>query len=174
MLAYLFIAVAIAFRVGFIAHPLSFTPLAASLLYFGAKMPRKQAWIPVALFAAVDVIQNLRFGYAMSADLLVSWAFYAAMVALGMLIASKISTARVVGASLAGSVGFFIVSNFAVWIGGTLAMYPKTLAGLVECYAMAVPFFRNSMAGDLVFAGAFFGLSALLASRSEKTAKQAA
>ena len=174
MLAYLFVVIAIALRVGFIAHPQNFSAMFASLLFFGAKMPRKQAWIPVALFAAVDVIQNYRYGYAMSADMLVSWAFYAAMVGLGMLIASKTSAARVVGASLAGSVTFFIVSNFAVWVGGSLAMYPKTLAGLVECYAMAVPFFRNTLAGDVMFAGAFFGVAALIASRSEKSLKQAA
>ena len=174
MLAYLFVVIAIAFRVGFIAHPMSFTPLSASLLYFGAKMPRKQAWIPVALFAAVDLIQNYRQGYAFSGDLLVSWAFYAAMVAMGLLMASKTTPARIAGASLAGSIGFFIVSNFAVWVGGALAMYPRNLAGLVECYAAAVPFFRNSLAGDLIFAGAFFGVSALIASRSEKAWKHAA
>jgi hypothetical protein len=174
MLAYLFVLVAIAFRVGFIAHPMNFTPLGASLLFFGAKMPRKQAWIPVALFAAVDVIQNNRQGYAFSGDLLVSWAFYAAIVGMGMLIASKTSAPRVAGATLASSVGFFLASNFAVWVGGALAMYPRTLAGLLECYAAAVPFFRNSVIGDLVFAGAFFGLSALVAARDEKALKHAA
>src|SRR3569832_2174922 len=174
MLAYLFVAVAIAFRVGFVALPMNFTPLSASLLYFGAKMPRKQAWIPVALFAAVDVIQNYRQGYAFSGDLLVSWVFYAVMVALGMRIASKTTAVKVAGASLAGAVGFFIVSNFAVWAGGALAMYPRNFAGLIECYAAAVPFFRNGLAGDLVFAGAFFGVSALVASRESKVAKQAA
>jgi len=174
MLAYLFVLVAIAFRVGFIAHPMNFTPLAASLLYFGAKMPRKQFWIPVVVFAALDVVQNYRNGYAMSGDLVVSWAFYAAMVALGMLISSKTTAVRVAGASMAGSVVFFLVSNFAVWVGGTLAMYPKTLAGLMECYAMGLPFFRNGLAGDLVFAGAFFGVSALVAKSSEKALKHAA
>jgi hypothetical protein len=153
---------------------MSFTPLGASLLFFGAKMPRKQAWIPVALFAMVDIIQNYRQGYAFSGDLLVSWVFYAAIVGMGMLLTSKISPARVAAASLASSVGFFVVSNFAVWAGGALAMYPRTFAGLVECYAAAIPFFRNSLAGDLVFAGAFFGVSALVAARESKALKHAA
>jgi hypothetical protein len=174
MLAYLFVVVAIAMRVGFIAHPQNFSAMFASLLFFGAKMPRKQAWIPVVLFAGVDLIQNYRMGYTMSADMLVSWAFYAAMVGLGMLIASKTSVARVAGASLLGSVTFFVVSNFAVWIGGSLALYPRTMAGLVECYTMAVPFFRNSAASDMLFAGVFFGVSALVASYTHKTAKQSA
>src|SRR3954463_4175599 len=100
MLAYLFVAVAIAFRVSLIPHPQNFTPLAASLLFFGAKMPRKQAWIPVALFAATDLIQNYRYGYAFSADLLVTWAFYAVVVMVGMLMAGKISPVRVIGSSL--------------------------------------------------------------------------
>jgi len=170
MLAYLFLAVAIAFR--FLPHPMNFTPLAASLLYFGAKMPRQQAWIPVALFAAVDVILNRMYGYEFSLDYLATWAFYAAMVGLGMLLVSKSSPLRIAGASLAGSVSFFVLSNFMVWAGWS--MYPRNVAGLIECYAAAVPFFRNTVASDLIFAGAFFGLSALVASHSEKTVKHAA
>ena len=73
---------------------------------------------------------------------------------------------RVVSASLAASVSFFAVSNFAVW--ALWNMYPKTLAGLAECYTMAIPFFRNTVASDLLFTGAFFGLAALLPHLSPK------
>jgi hypothetical protein len=67
--------------------------------------------------------------------------------------------AGIAGACLAGSVQFFVVSNFAVWLfqGGLLG-YPETLAGLMQCYAAALPFFRNTIGGDLLFTAGFFAL----------------
>jgi hypothetical protein len=167
MLPYYFVFFAIAAR--FLPHAgsFNFTPVAASLLFFGAKMPRKQAWIPVTLFIAADVlISRFVYGYPLSASDLVTWAWYAAIVLLGSLLASNASPLRVVSASLVASLSFFAVSNFAVW--AIWNMYPKTPAGLAACYTMAIPFFRNTMASDLLFAGAFFGLAVLLPQLSRK------
>ncbi|TWT30754.1 DUF6580 family putative transport protein [Blastopirellula retiformator] len=79
---------------------------------------------------------------------------------------AKLSTGLMVGgASIAGAVLFFLVSNFAVWTataaGLGLPMYEPNLAGLVECYVAALPFFRYTLTGDLVFCGAIFGTYAL-------------
>ena len=165
MLPYLFVLIAVAAR--FLPHAgsFNFTPVAAALLFFGARMPRKQAWIPVAVFAASDVlISHFVYGYAVSASDLVTWAWYAAIVLLGSLLASNASPLRVVASSLVASISFFVVSNFAVW--AVWNMYPKTLAGLAQCYTMAIPFFRNTAASDLLFSGAFFGVAALLSQLS--------
>ncbi len=170
MLAYVFLALAIAFR--FLPHPMQFTPVAAALLYFGAKQPRKQLWIPVAVLAASDVILNRMYGYAFSVDYFVTWAFYGAVIAFGALLLSKATPVRVVGASLATSVSFFLISNFMVWAVWT--MYAKNLTGLIECYTAAVPFFRNTVVSDLLFSTAFFGVSALIAAKNEREAKQTA
>jgi hypothetical protein len=59
--------------------------------------------------------------------------------------------------TLAGSVQFFIVTNFACW----LLWYPRTMEGLVACYVAAIPFFQNTLLGDVVFATALFGGLAL-------------
>ncbi|MFI4876045.1 MAG: DUF6580 family putative transport protein [Blastopirellula sp. JB062] len=68
------------------------------------------------------------------------------------------------GASLVGSVLFFGLSNFAVWAstaaGFGLPMYAANWSGLVECFAAALPFFRYTVTGDLVFNGAVFGVYA--------------
>jgi hypothetical protein len=167
MLPYYFVFFALAAR--FLPHAgsFNFTPVAASLLFFGARMPRKQAWIPVTLFIASDVLlSRFAYGYPLSVSDLVTWSWYAAIVLLGSLLASNANPLRVVSASLAASLSFFAVSNFAVW--GIWNMYPKTLSGLAACYTMAIPFFRNTVASDLVFAGAFFGLAALLPQLSRK------
>ena len=157
MLAYLFVVIAIAFRVGFIAHPMSFTPLSASLLFFGAKMPRKQAWIPLVLLAGADVVlTKLIYGYPFTADHYVSWAWYAIALGIGMLLRKNDSLVRIAGASLTSSVTFFLISNAAVW--AVWNMYPKTLGGLFMSYAAGVPFFRNSVISDFIFAAVFFSV----------------
>ena len=44
---------------------------------------------------------------------------------------------------------FFVITNFAVWMSGT--MYPLTIDGLLLCYTMAIPFFGNTLAGTLFY-----------------------
>ena len=167
MLAYIFLAFAVAVHARFLPLPFSFAPVTAALLYFGARRPRNEMWIPVAALAAAGVyLSRSYYGYALSADLLVTWAWYAGMVLLGGMLAKNASALRVGAASLAGSVSFFVVSNFAVW--AVWNMYPKTLGGLGACYVAAVPFFRNAVVSDLLFAAAFFGIGYLVSHRQEE------
>ena len=159
MLAYLFVVLSVALR--FLSLPVAFTSVAASLLYFGARQPRRRLWVPLVLLVAADVVlTKLVYAYPLSADHLVTWAWYAAILLLGGTLKEKSGALRVGGAALAASVSFFLLSNFAVW--AVWAMYPKTLEGLAACYLAALPFFRHSLAGDLFFTVAFFGIGALL------------
>jgi Family of unknown function (DUF6580) len=166
MLAYLFLVFAVAVHMRFLPLPYSFAPVTAALLYFGARRPRREMWIPVAALAAAGVyLSRSVYGYPFSADLLVTWAWYAGMVLLGGLLAHKTTALRVGATSLAASVSFFVVSNFAVW--AVWNMYPKNLGGLMACYVAAVPFFRNAVVSDLFFAAAFFGIGYLVSHRQE-------
>jgi len=154
MLAYLFILIAIAFR--FVPHPLAFTPIGAALLFFGANAPRKRFWVPLVLFAAADVIlTKLVYSYPFSYDAFVNWAWYAAMLFLGTWLGGKFRAGRITVAALTTSVSFFVVSNFAVWLFYR-NMYPMNLGGLSACFAAGIPFFKNEVAGDLVFSFVFF------------------
>ncbi|HZQ67965.1 MAG TPA: DUF6580 family putative transport protein [Terriglobales bacterium] len=153
MLAYLFLLLAVAAR--FMPHPWTFTPVAAALLFFGAYRSRRQMWIPVAALIASDLLlDKFVYAYPFKWDLLVSWAWYAAIVLLGVGLGKRITPLRVIGASLASSISFFLLSNFAVW--AAYDMYPKTFAGLMTCYTVAVPFFRNALQGDLLFSTIMF------------------
>jgi len=159
MLAYLFVVLSVALR--FVSLPVAFTSVAASLLYFGARQPRRRLWVPLVLLVGADVVlTKLVYAYPLSADHLVTWLWYAAILLLGGTLKENSGALRVGGAALAASVSFFLLSNFAVW--AVWAMYPKTLAGLAACYLAGLPFFRHSLAGDLFFTVAFFGLGALL------------
>ena len=161
MLAYLYLIVAVAFRL--VPHPAwNFTPAAAALLFFGARATRRQMWLPVVALAATDVLLN-RFVYHAPTDIsfLFTWLWYAAIVLLGNgILRSRTSVARVLGASLTASLSFFLISNFFVWATGT--MYARNFAGLLTCFTAAIPFFRGTLAGDLVFSAAMFGLPALV------------
>lgn len=173
MLAYLFIAIAVAVHLRFFPLPFSFTPVAAALLYFGARMPRRQMWIPVALLAASGVyLTRVTYGYPLTADHFVTWAWYAAMVLLGSVLIKGFSAIRIGAASLIASVTFFLLSNFSVWLVWRTT-YPKTFNGLMACYVAGLPFFRNTVISDLLFTAAFFGIG-YLASRERATSTQIA
>ncbi len=170
MLAYLFVVIAVAVR--FLPHPWAVTPIGAALLYFGARQPRKRMWIPLALLAVADIVLTKHtYWYPFTVDTLVTWAWYAGIILLGGALRDNARPLRLVGASLATSVSFFVLSNFAVW--AVWNMYPKTLGGLISCYEAAVPFFRQPIA-DLLFVAVFFGASALLDMRARELARSRA
>ena len=172
MLAFVFVLLAIAVRLD-PHHLLSFTPVGASLLYFGARGPRKLAFLPLTLFAATDIYLTLfHYHYSFTADHYVSWAWYAAILLLGTLLRRNAGPLQVLGASLATAFSFFLVSNFAVWT--VWPDYPKTVAGLMECYTLALPFFRRELVSDVLFSALFFGVPALVAMISSRRASQSA
>jgi hypothetical protein len=148
MLTYLFVLLAVAVR--FMPHPWMFTPVAGALLFFGARGSRRQLWIPFVLLAASDVVlTKVIYAYPFSWDHFASWAWYAGMLWLGTNLRANPKFVRLVGAALTGSVSFFLLSNLATW--ACWNMYPKNLGGLMTAYAMGLPFFRNALAGDLIF-----------------------
>lgn len=77
--------------------------------------------------------------------------------------------AYIIGGSLAASLLFFIVTNFGVWLMS--GWYSHTGSELLRCYVMAIPFFGNTVIGDLVFSGVLFGGLALVESREAAAAK---
>ncbi len=165
MLAYLFVVLAAIVHVRWLALPFSFTPVLASLLYFGARMPRKQLWAPIAILAASDIYLNrVVYNFPFNVDQLMTWAFYAGVLLLGAFAIKGWLPVRIGASALGSSVGFFLVSNFAVWLAGTL--YPMTASGLATCYVAGLPFFRNALLSDLLFASVFFGAGYLVSLRN--------
>ncbi len=166
MLAYVFVLLAIAFRflpfIGLnLPHAWHFTPLAASLLFFGARGSRRQMWVPLVMLAATDVVlTRFIWHYAFTWDTLVTWGWYAAILWLGTNLREKSGFWRIVAAAAASSVSFFLISNFAVWLAWP-GMYSQTWAGLMACYTAAIPFFRGTAVGDMFFSLAMFGVPAL-------------
>lgn len=132
-------------------HPPNFTAVSALALFAGAQIAdrRLALFVPLAAVFATDLVLGLHNG------MILVYACVAAMTLLGGALGSRPAPSRLAAASLAGSVLFFVVTNFGVWaLGGT---YEHSFAGLAACYIAAIPFFQNAVAGDLFFAAALFG-----------------
>lgn len=172
MLAYLFVILAVVIR--FLPKSVlwfNFTPVGASLLFFGAKGPRKHMWIPLALLAGSDIVLNLFvYHYALQAEVMVSWVWYAAVLLIGSLLRENSGALRVLGASLGAAVSFFLLSNFAAWMVMS-DLYSRSVQGLMACYVAAIPFFRNEVVSDVLFSAVFFSVPVVIAALKRQPAK---
>lgn len=144
-------------------HPPNFTPVAAIALFGGAHFSSRRAALAMPLVAMF--LSDLVLGFFVydfgwfHRSMSVVYACFVLTVCLGVAIRKRRTPLAVTGAALTGSVLFFIVTNFAVWLRGSL--YPKTLEGLATCYVAAIPFFRNTLAGDAFYTLVLFGGFAL-------------
>jgi hypothetical protein len=126
----------------------NFSPIAATALFAGFFISNKKLAILIPLGAIF--ISDLFIGFHS-----MIWAVYLSFILVVLLGISmkKRTFSAVLGRSLAGSLLFFILTNFAVFINGG---YTYSIAGFIECYYMAIPFFKNTLAGDLCFNAVLF------------------
>ena len=168
--AYLLIVFAVLSRV--IPHSwMNFTAVGGGLLYFGARRPLREAIWPVLALMATDVYLTIAFYHYPwhTSAYLITWAWYAAVIVLGRIILKDhITVSRVIAAPVIASTSFFLISNYAVWIGS--AIYPHSLAGLGACYAAALPFYRNDVLSTMLVTGLAFGLPILAHRLAEQRA----
>ncbi len=139
-------------------HPDNFTPLAAIALFGGVTLrPRLSLTVPLAAMIASDLIIGPHSLFA------VTWGCFFLTSLAGVWVRRDPKPSKIAALALGNSVFYFVVTNFAVFLFEN--MYPKTWAGLQECFIMALPFFRNSVLGDLFFSALFLVSFALLKRR---------
>ncbi len=143
--------------------PYNFTPILALGLFGGAWFTdRRSAFIvPLVAMALSDLLIGL---YPM---LPVIYACVAASVLLGFALRrARITPIRVILAAVGSASGFYLVTNFAVWL--VSGMYPLTGTGLLASYVAGLPFYPATLAGTLFWSTALFGGYALLSRRFPK------
>ena len=149
----------------------NFAPVGAISLFAGARLRGWRAYmLPIALMAVTDPFLG---GYSAATPLV--YASFLVTVWIGTHLRKTENPLHIGGAALAGSVQFFLITNFA-WLSGS-NMYPHNLSGVLECYAAGIPFFGRTLASDLLYAGLLFGLHAWLSRKvvpAERVAAQAA
>ena len=142
---------------------LNFTAVGGGLLFFGARRPRWQAAIAVAVMAVTDVyLTSSVYGVPFHTQAyLVTWAWYAGVCLLASGLLRQSTAARVALAVFCSATSFFALSNFVVWLGSGL--YAHTPAGFTTCYVAALPFYANDLVSTGLTATVLFALPVLAA-----------
>ena len=153
---YLYVLGAIVLRL--LPHPWNATPLGAMFLFSGAtfRSKKESLLVPfVALLVSDFAVDRILYNGTPAWFSPWTWSAFLLIGLIGWALRERISFRGVAAAALAGSVSFFFLTNFGVWAAG--AMYPRTGAGLAACFAAALPFFRETLLGDLAYTALLFG-----------------
>ena len=147
-------------------------PFGAIALLGGIYFGRKYALcVPLAALAATDLILNRLMGYPLfHLPRLIDYGVFAVIGLLGLWARSRGRRIKV-GAAVATPFAFYLISNFGVWLFGlslTNAPYPKTFAGLADCYAAGLPFLRGTLIGDWAFMAIFVAVVMLVKNTSQE------
>lgn len=137
----------------FLPHPPNFTAVGALAMFGAANFEDKR--LAFILPILVMLLTDLFIPFGFSPEVYVS---FIGVVLIGFMLRDRINARNVIIGSLASSVLFYLVTNLVFWY----TFYPHNLAGQMESYTAALPFFANSLAGDLFFNGVFFGAFALM------------
>lgn len=153
-------------------RPWGFAPHIAMALFGGAVIKdRKWAFaLPVFSLFLSDLLYQVLYingltdtpGFYNGQWL--NYIFFVGITCLGFLM-KNVRVGNVISFSFLAPTAYFLVSNFAVWIGGGGWQRPKTFEGLMQCYMDGLPFYRGALMATLVFSAVFFGLYMLLKKR---------
>lgn len=128
-------------------HPANFIPIGAFSIFIANKFPTKYT----VFFAILPMVIS---------DIFLGFGWYSPFVYAGLLgyfVAGKYVKGykTLIGAGLASSLWFFVISNTGVWLG---PWYPHNLPGFIDCFIKAIPFFKNTILGDFMYLGLFYGV----------------
>ena len=143
-----------------VPHWPNFTPIAAIALFGGTFLKRKDLafLVPVAAMLLSDLVIGFH------TTMLPVYLSFIAIVAFGLILQKKLTVVNTLSASLAASILFYLVTNFASWTSG-LMPYPMNAAGLIDSYIAGLPFLFNGILGDLFYTSVLFGVVYFAASR---------
>ena len=136
----------------FLPHSANFTAIGAIALFGGLYLPRRYA---VIIPLTAMFISDIFIGFYSWQIMFSVYTSFVLLGLIGLLVRKNKKFHTVLGGTLLGSILFFLITNAAVWAFGT--MYSPDFSGLMQSYIMAIPFFRNSLAGDLFYVGVLVG-----------------
>ena len=151
-----------------VPHPANVTPITSTCLFSGAKLNR---YMRFAVILAIMLISDTTLAYLYGYPIFSFWSLFTysgfgAIILLGSKIKSGFLHRQVLYV-IGSSLGFWIWTNFGVWLCDAIKIYPKTIAGLLHCYTLALPFLRNALLGDLVWFVVVFGVYNFVFVKSE-------
>ena len=173
MLAGLLVIFAMATRVLFNQlHVFNFNAVMSAGLFAGAFLGTRRVGIVIPLIAML--LTDAVIGFYDWHLMLFVYGSLAMAAVIGRWYAKNATLPRFTASVLGGSLMFFLVTNGAVWFFAGDAIYPHTLAGLVQCYTAGLPFYKNTLAGDMLWSVVLFGSYEVLKSPVKRAVKVAA
>lgn len=131
-----------------IDHPLNFTPISAMILFGAAHFNKKWQIFLVPFFATFISDLWISGGYF---NIWIYGSYFLIMMMGIRLYSNKVSASNILGGAIGSSLIFFIISNFGVW------MHPLYMKSLFACYIDAIPFYQNTLAGNVFYSIVLFG-----------------
>ncbi|WP_258103812.1 DUF6580 family putative transport protein [Marinoscillum sp. MHG1-6] len=155
LLGALLVFVAVFSRVGL--HTPNFTALAAVALFSGFYF--RSYWSAIVPLAAV-FISDLFIGFYSPGVMVLVYGAWVLTMMIGRwnwgTSQTRMGTVlKLAGKALMASGSFYLISNLGVWLFS--GMYTLNITGLIECYVLAIPFFRQTIMGDLFYTALVFG-----------------
>ena len=133
-------------------HLHNFAPIGALAIFSGAYITDKRFFIlPIVALLIGDAVTGFYSVYVMIA---VYVGFACSAVLAKLVLKSSISALKFCVATIIGALAFYVVSNVGMW----WVAYPQTVVGLVQCWADGLPYLARSLAGDLIYGAALFGI----------------
>lgn len=149
-----------------VIHIDNFTPVGAMALFGGAYFSNrwKAYLMPLfSLFLSDLILQGIiyegQYGFPLYEGWYWVYGTFALIVLTGNMVIKKVSVVNVLLASLIAALAHWLITDFWVWHSElNLALYPKTMDGLILCYTMAVPYLKNFFLSTVVYSAILFGL----------------
>ena len=175
--------ITIAVLIRLFPHPANFAPIAAMALFGGTYLNKKYS---IAIVFGTLILSDYLLLYVnpfssqflhlsklysptamLHSTTIFVYGSFLLVALIGIWLKSHKSFKNILTACLSSSILFFLVTNFGVWAQG---MYARDITGLWESYVMGIPFFKNTVLGDLFYVGLFFGsFEAVLSLLKEKS-----
>ena len=136
----------------FLPHLWNVTPLTAILLFSSTYLGLRYSLI---IFFSTIIVTDIFIGFYEWQIMLAVYGSFVLASLLGSVIKKYKTPTTILFCSLGSSILFFVVTNYAVWQFS--GMYEHSIVGILECFTLALPFFKNSLFGDLFYTGVIFG-----------------
>ncbi len=152
ILPVLFVIIGLLFRL--IPHAANFSPIFAIALFGGVYLADRRLALLIPVLALF--VSDLFIGFYSP---VVMASVYAGMILtslLGLWLKGHKSVINIFGTATASALLFFLISNFGVWLN-PVSGYTKDLAGLIQCFVLALPFLKNTLASNLLYSAVLFG-----------------
>jgi hypothetical protein len=147
-----------------IPHIPNFTPIGAMALIGGAYLKNKYhaLFIPIASLWLSDLVLN-NFIFSIYSDFtwfypgfLWQYTSFILIIIIGYFFLKKVNFKNVFVTSISSSLLFFVITNFGVWLSGSI--YSLDFQGLINCYVMAIPFYKGTILGFICYSSILFGI----------------